>query len=85
LPPFSWQDLLPAMMQTLTVALNSGEEATAQEALEMFIEIAGTEPRFLRKQLVDVVAAMLQIAEVRRLTWNENLLQADNVYLGKKY
>lgn len=52
------------MMQTLTVALNSGEEATAQEALEMFIEIAGTEPRFLRKQLVDVVAAMLQIAEV---------------------
>lgn len=72
------------MMQTLTVALNSGEEATAQEALEMFIEIAGTEPRFLRKQLVDVVAAMLQIAEVRRLTRGDILLHADDVCLSQK-
>eukprot|EP00262_Sarcandra_glabra_P020966 TRINITY_DN855_c0_g1_i1.p1 TRINITY_DN855_c0_g1~~TRINITY_DN855_c0_g1_i1.p1 ORF type:complete len:1178 (+),score=212.96 TRINITY_DN855_c0_g1_i1:195-3536(+) len=62
-----FQDLLPAMMQTLTEALNNGQEATAQEALELLVELAGTEPRFLRRQLVDVVGSMLQIAEVSRL------------------
>ncbi|KAK6945426.1 hypothetical protein RJ641_026528 [Dillenia turbinata] len=62
-----FQDLLPPMMQTLTEALNCGQEATAQEALELMIELAGTEPRFLRRQLVDVVSAMLQIAEAESL------------------
>ncbi|CAJ1938559.1 unnamed protein product [Sphenostylis stenocarpa] len=62
-----FQDLLPAMMRTLTEALNSGQEVTAQEALELLIELAGTEPRFLRRQLVDVVGAMLQIAEAESL------------------
>ncbi|XP_047316709.1 importin-5-like [Impatiens glandulifera] len=58
-----FQDLLPVMMQTMSEALNSGQEATAQEALELLIELAGTEPRFFRRQLVDVVGNMLQIAE----------------------
>ncbi|KAF8395944.1 hypothetical protein HHK36_019900 [Tetracentron sinense] len=62
-----FQDLLPLMMQTLTEALNRGQESTAQEALELLIELAGTEPRFLRRQLVDVVGAMLQIAEADSL------------------
>ncbi|XP_006367597.1 importin-5-like [Solanum tuberosum] len=62
-----FQDLLPGMMSTLTEALNLGQEATAQEALELMIELAGTEPRFLRRQLVDVVGAMLQIAEAESL------------------
>ncbi|CAI9108164.1 OLC1v1007707C1 [Oldenlandia corymbosa var. corymbosa] len=62
-----FQDLLPAMMKTLTEALNGAQEATAQEALELLIELAGTEPRFLRRQLVDVVGSMLQIAEAQSL------------------
>ncbi|KAK9123341.1 hypothetical protein Sjap_012943 [Stephania japonica] len=62
-----FQDLLPPMMQTLTEALNCGQEATAQEALELLIELAGTEPKFLRRQLVDVVSSMLQIAEAESL------------------
>ncbi|XP_028790376.1 importin-5 [Neltuma alba] len=62
-----FQDLLPLMMQTLTEALNCGQEATAQEALELLIELAGTEPRFLRRQIVDVVSSMLQIAEAESL------------------
>lgn len=62
-----FQDLLPSMMRTLTESLNSGQEATAQEALELLIELAGTEPRFLRRQIVDVVGAMLQIAEAGSL------------------
>ncbi|MBA0873311.1 hypothetical protein Goshw_000661 [Gossypium schwendimanii] len=62
-----FQDLLPAMMKTLTEALNNGNEATAQEALELLIELAETEPRFLRRQIVDVVGSMLQIAEAESL------------------
>ncbi|KAK9671724.1 hypothetical protein RND81_12G050400 [Saponaria officinalis] len=62
-----FQDLLPPMMQTLTEALNSGQEATAQEALELLIDLAGTEPRFLRRQLTDVVGAMLHISEAETL------------------
>ncbi|KAI4340588.1 hypothetical protein MLD38_025407 [Melastoma candidum] len=62
-----FQDLLPAMMHTLMEALNNGLEATAQEALELLIELAGTEPRFLRRQLVEVVGSMLQIAEAESL------------------
>ncbi|EOY10577.1 ARM repeat superfamily protein isoform 2 [Theobroma cacao] len=63
----TFQDLLPLMMQTLTEALNSGLEATAQEALELLIELAGSEPRFLRRQLMEVVGSMLQIAEAESL------------------
>lgn len=62
-----FQDLLPLMMQTLTEALNSGQEATAQEALELMIELAEAEPRFLRRQLVEVVGGMLQIADAESL------------------
>ncbi|KAH7435426.1 hypothetical protein KP509_06G064500 [Ceratopteris richardii] len=62
-----FQDLLPAMMQTVTQALEMHEEATAQDALEMLIEIAGSEPQFLRKQLVEVVGSILQIAEAEGL------------------
>ncbi|XP_062212132.1 uncharacterized protein LOC133913097 [Phragmites australis] len=58
-----FQDLLPAMMRALAESLNCGNEGSAQEALEMMIELAGAEPRFLRRQLPDVVASMLQIAE----------------------
>ena len=62
-----FQDLLPTMLQTITQALEMNEEATAQDALEMLIEIAGSEPQFLRKQLVEVVGHMLQIAEAEGL------------------
>ncbi|KAF0913161.1 hypothetical protein E2562_020287 [Oryza meyeriana var. granulata] len=58
-----FQDLLPAMMRALAESLNCGNEGSAQEALEMMIELAGAEPQFLRRQLPDVVGSMLQIAE----------------------
>lgn len=63
----SMQDLLPSMMRALTDCLNSAQEASAQEALELLVELAGTEPRFLRRQIADVVTAMLQIAEADQL------------------
>ncbi|KAI3747197.1 hypothetical protein L6452_09648 [Arctium lappa] len=52
---------------TLTEALNSGEETTTQEALELLIELAGTKPSFLRKQIAEVVGLMLQIPEAETL------------------
>ncbi|XP_075093674.1 uncharacterized protein LOC107812495 isoform X2 [Nicotiana tabacum] len=58
-----YQGLLPALLGTLTEALNKGEEVTAREALEHFVEFAENEPRFLRMQLVEVVATMFEIAE----------------------
>uniref|UniRef100_A0ACD5YX68 Uncharacterized protein n=1 Tax=Avena sativa TaxID=4498 RepID=A0ACD5YX68_AVESA len=61
------QDLLPAMMRALTDCLNSAQEASAQEALELLVELAGAEPRFLRRQIADVAGAMLQIAEAAQL------------------
>ncbi|OIS98281.1 putative mitochondrial protein [Nicotiana attenuata] len=58
-----YQGLLPALLGTLTEALRKGEEVTAREALEHFVEFAENEPRFLRMQLVEVVATMFEIAE----------------------
>ncbi|KAL1823075.1 hypothetical protein ACET3Z_009853 [Daucus carota] len=57
-----FRDLVPLMMGTLNDGLGLGEEANAQEALEMLIELAGMEPRFFRRQIVDVVGSMLKIA-----------------------
>ena len=53
-----FQDLLPAMMRTRTEALNCGQKATTKEALKLLIELVGTEPWFLRLQLVDVVGSI---------------------------
>ncbi|XP_059276797.1 uncharacterized protein LOC132030992 isoform X4 [Lycium ferocissimum] len=61
-----FQDLLPGMMKTLTDAyLSKGEEdqVADEQPLTLFIELAKNEPRFLRRQLVDVVATMFDIAE----------------------
>ncbi|PRQ22692.1 hypothetical protein RchiOBHm_Chr6g0253081 [Rosa chinensis] len=54
-------------MRTFMESLNNGNEATAQEALELFIELAGTEPRFLRRQILEVVGSMLHVAEAESL------------------
>ena len=55
------QDLVPDMLQTIAGALNAKDESAAQEALEMFISIAETYPRFLRRQLEQVLQLMLQV------------------------
>ncbi|KAK9810031.1 hypothetical protein WJX72_003666 [[Myrmecia] bisecta] len=72
-----FQPMLPAMLQTIAFALNAGEEVAAQEALEMFIEVAESHPRFLRRQLIEVVGAMLQIAEADALEDSTRQLAAE--------
>ncbi|KAH0727959.1 hypothetical protein KY285_003650 [Solanum tuberosum] len=55
-----FQNLLPAMLRALTDAVRND---TAQNMLNLFIELAKKEPRFFRRQLVDVVSDMFEIAE----------------------
>jgi importin-5 len=56
-----FQDLLPQMLAVLAQSLNNGEELVAQEMLELFIELAESQPRFLRRNLQEVAAAMIQV------------------------
>jgi hypothetical protein len=46
-----FQDLLPAMLATLGGALSGGDEDDAQEALGLFVELAGSDPRFVKVSL----------------------------------
>lgn len=72
-----FQDLIPGMLQTLGAALSGGDEDSAQEALRLFVDLAETDPRFVRKHLVQVAAAMLQIAESAQLEDNTRHLAAE--------
>eukprot|EP00955_Chlamydomonas_euryale_P026549 280183-Chlamydomonas_euryale.AAC.1 len=47
--------MIPGMLACIGGSLNRGDELAAQEGLEVLIEVAEAHPRFLRKQLVDVV------------------------------
>ena len=58
---FFLQPLVPSMLGTIAMVLNANDEVSAQEALELFIEVAEAHPRFLRKQLGEVLTAMLQV------------------------
>lgn len=51
------------MLRALTEALSNGDQDdAAQDVLNLFIELAEKEPRFFRRQLVDVVSDMFEIA-----------------------
>ncbi|PHT97046.1 hypothetical protein BC332_34029 [Capsicum chinense] len=63
-----FQDLLPGMMRTLTDALSNNDlEDAAVNVLNLFIELAKNEPKFLRRQLVVIVGTMFEIAENKSL------------------
>lgn len=74
-----FQAHVPAMLETMAQALNSGEEAAAQEAVELFIEVAESHPRFLRRQLSEVLNAMLTVAEAETLESSTRQLAAEFV------
>ena len=56
-----FQSTIPAQLGVIWGTLQAGDEAAAQEALELFIEVAEAHPRFLRRSLTDIVNAMLQV------------------------
>ena len=72
-----FQDLLPAMLQTLVAALQGQDENTAQEALGLFIELAETDPRFVRNHLTQMVETMLSIAEHADLEYGTRTLATE--------
>jgi len=51
---------VPAQLAVVARLLNEGEESSAQDALELLIEVAEAHPRFLRRHLTEVASAMLQ-------------------------
>ena len=59
-----FQPLIPGMLGSVVQIISAGDESSAQDALEMFIEVAEAHPRFLRKQLSEVVEVMLQVRTV---------------------
>ena len=68
---------VPEMLQTMISALEGKDENAAQEALEMFISIAESYPRFLRRQLEQVLGLMLRVRSGARtaLCWAASNLQ----------
>ena len=72
-----FQSMVPLLLNCVGAALNAGDEVAAQEAVEQLIEVAEEEPRFLRRQLPDVVNAMLQIAETDSLDEGTRRLAAE--------
>ena len=59
--PVRSQTTIPAILGAVAKVLNAGDETAAQEVLENLVEVAEAHPRFLRKQLSDVVRATLQV------------------------
>ena len=56
-----FQATIPAQLAVVGRLLNEGEEASAQDALELLIEVAEAHPRFLRRHLTELASAMLQV------------------------
>ncbi|KAI8476174.1 MAG: armadillo-type protein [Monoraphidium minutum] len=63
----AFQPMVPALLATLGRCLTAEDEQSAQEVLEQLIEVAEQHPKFLKKQLGEVIAAMLQIANAGQL------------------
>lgn len=58
----AFSNLIPGMLQTIADALQAGDEGEVRSALEVFVEVADSQPRFLKKALADCVTGMLHIA-----------------------
>lgn len=63
----TFQPLVPHMLGALGHFLTVGDADAAHDALENMIEVADTTPKFLRKQLQDIVNAMVQMAMTESL------------------
>ena len=57
-----FQELVPAMLQTIADALAASEEQECRDALEVFVEIAESQPTFLKKHVQGCVTGFINIA-----------------------
>ncbi|KAG8470763.1 hypothetical protein KFE25_009184 [Diacronema lutheri] len=62
-----FQELIPLMLQAISSALNSGAEDDARDGLEIFVEIADTQPKFLKKHVHALVHALVSVASAPSL------------------
>ncbi len=57
-----FQSTIPTQLSVIWNTLQAGDEGAAQEALELFIEVAESHPRFLKRNLTEIANAMLQVS-----------------------
>lgn len=62
-----FQPMVSPILATLGRCLTTGDEQSAQDVLEQLIEVAEQHPKFLKKQLSEVITAMIQIANAAQL------------------
>jgi NAD(P)-dependent dehydrogenase (short-subunit alcohol dehydrogenase family) len=63
----AFQDLVPQMLQTIADALAANDEAEVRSALEVFVEVAESQPTFLKRSITECIAGMISIASNREL------------------
>ncbi|GMH40252.1 hypothetical protein BSKO_08156 [Bryopsis sp. KO-2023] len=73
----TFQPLIPHMLGCLGHFLNIGAVDAAHDALENMIEVADMIPKFLRKQLPEIVNAMVQLAASESLEEGARSLAAE--------
>lgn len=56
--------MIVPMLTALGRCLSASDENSAQDVLELLIEVAEGYPKFLRKNLQEVVSAMMQVRAV---------------------
>eukprot|EP01114_Cavostelium_apophysatum_P016598 TRINITY_DN4762_c0_g1_i1.p1 TRINITY_DN4762_c0_g1~~TRINITY_DN4762_c0_g1_i1.p1 ORF type:complete len:1093 (-),score=369.83 TRINITY_DN4762_c0_g1_i1:62-3340(-) len=62
-----FQQLTPLMLGTISASLMSGNEEEARSALQLFVDLAEIDPTFLRPQIMQIVDAMLTVANAEQL------------------
>eukprot|EP01023_Acetabularia_acetabulum_P020767 TRINITY_DN20853_c0_g1_i5.p1 TRINITY_DN20853_c0_g1~~TRINITY_DN20853_c0_g1_i5.p1 ORF type:complete len:1109 (+),score=260.05 TRINITY_DN20853_c0_g1_i5:163-3489(+) len=62
-----FKPVLPIILGVLGKLLQEGDEASAQEAIALLLEVADSQPQFLKSHIQEVLNAMLQIANVETL------------------
>ena len=84
-----FQELVPGMLQTIADALSANEEQECRDALEVFVEIAESQPTFLKKHVQGCVTGFINIASnvdledaTRHLALEFLLTVAEQVRLG---
>lgn len=73
----AFQDLLMPMLRVLIVALEQSQEDEVEAALDVFVEMADTQPRFFRRNLEEACNAMLQITQMEDADANAKLLAVE--------
>ena len=58
----AFANLVPLMLRAISDALQQGDEAEVRSALEVFVEVAESQPKFLKKNIVDCVSGMIAIS-----------------------